>query len=174
MDPNDYHPISLLSVFNKIFERLICIQLKSFLEKYKIFVDFQFGFRSDHSTILALTEMIDSVRCLLDSGNYVFGLFVDLSKAFDTVDHKILLHKLSIYGIRGHSNKFFESYLSNRKQITSVNGTNSSLQNIEFGVPQGSVLGPVLFLLYINDLSLAIQDGTARLFADDTSICTYD
>ena len=173
-DPDNYRPISLLPICNKIFERLICIQLKSFLEKYKIYVDFQFGFRPDHSTVMALTEMTDSVRCLLDSGYYVLGLFVDLSKAFDTVDHDILLYKLSQYGIRGHSNNFFRSYLSNRSQYTTINDTNSSKKNITCGVPQGSVLGPVLFLLYVNDLSQAIRHGTARLFADDTNIFTYD
>ena len=173
-DPDNYRPISLLPIFNKIFEKLICIQLKSFLEKYKIYVDFQFGFRADHSTVMALTEMIDNIRCLLDSKHYVIGLFVDFSKAFDTVDHNILLYKLSHYGIRGHAHKFFKSYLTDRKQFTTVNNKNSSMKNICCGVPQGSVLGPVLFLLYINDLSLAIRHGTTRLFADDTSIFTYD
>ena len=113
-EPDNYRPISLLSCFNKIFERLLCTQLHSFLEKYKILVEFQFGFRQDHSTILALTEITDNIKNLLDNRNYVLGLFIDLSKAFDTVDHSILLYKLSHYGIRGHTNKFFKSYLTER------------------------------------------------------------
>lgn len=172
-DPNNYRPISLLSCFNKIFERLICKQLLSFLEKYNILVKYQFGFRQHHSTILALTEITDHIRCLLDNGNYVLGLFVDLSKAFDTVDHKILLYKLAHYGIRGHANNFFESYLSNRKQYTYINNENSSMMEIKCGVPQGSVLGPVLFLIYINDICHAVGDESARLFADDTGIFTH-
>ena len=172
-EPENYRPISLLSCFNKLFEKLICIQLKDFIEKYKIYVEFQFGFRAGHSTILALTEITDRIRSLMENGNYVFGLFVDLSKAFDTVNHDILLYKLSHYGIRGHANKFFRSYLSGRKQFTNINNVKSTSRSISCGVPQGSVLGPVLFLLYINDLSRAVGDNISRLFADDTGVFTH-
>ena len=134
-DPDNYSPISSLSCFNKIFERLISIQLKSFLEKYKIYVKYQFGFREGHSTILALTEITDNIKTLLDKGNFVTGLFVDLSKAFDTVDHEILLYKLNHYGIRGHANNFFRSYLSNRKQFTVINKKRSEILDIKCGVP---------------------------------------
>lgn len=171
-DPNNYRPISLLSCFNKIFERLVCIQLNSFLEKYNIYVDFQFGFRRGHSTILALTEITDNIKCQIDKGHFVLGLFIDLSKAFDTVDHEILLSKLWHYGIRGHANKFFRSYLSGRKQFTYVNDEKSELKDVKCGVPQGSVLGPVLFLLFVNDMYRAVIDSNIRLFADDTSLFT--
>ena len=146
----------------------------AFLTKHMILFQFQFGFRENHSTTLALIEIIDSIRRLLDQGNYVMGLFVDLTKAFDTVDHDILLYKLDNYGIRGHANNFFRSYLSNRKQFTIVNGEKSELQEINFGVPQGSVLGPVLFLLYINDLHEAVDKDNTRLFADDTGLFIHD
>ena len=134
---------------------------------------FQFGFRQDHSTILALTEITDSIRCFLDNDNYVLGLFVDLSKAFDTVDHSILLYKLSHYGIRGHANKFFQSYLTHRKQFTYINNEKSDIREISCGVPQGSVLGPILFLIYVNDLCHAVGNNIARLFADDTGLFTH-
>ena len=119
--------------------------------------------------------MIDNIRRLLDEGNYVFGVFIDLSKAFDTVDHEILLLRLNYYGIRGHANDFFRSYLTNRRQFVIVNGVKSGLKEITCGVPQGSVLGPILFLIYINDLFKAIgDDELLRLFADDTGLFNYD
>ena len=101
------------------------------------------------------------------------GLFVDLSKAFDTVDHDILLYKLSHYGIRGHANKFFKIYLNERKQFTFINNEISTTRVISCGVPQGSVLGPILFLIYVNDLSHAVGDEIAKLFADDTGLFTF-
>ena len=167
---DNYRPISLLSCFNKIFEKLICRQLLNFINKYDILYDLQFGFRKKFSTTLALIETVDSIRRLIDQGNYVLGIFVDLTKAFDTVDHEILLYKLDNYGIRGHANIFFKSYLSGRKQFTSANGVDSKLSEINCGVPQGSVLGPILFLLYINDLYRALANATTRLFADDTGV----
>ena len=147
--------------------------MHSFLEKYKILVEFQFGFRQDHSTILALTEITDTIKNLLDNRNYVLGLFIDLSKAFDTVDHSILLYKLSHYGIRGHANKLFKSYQTERKQYTYINNEKSTTRGISCAVPLGSALGPALFLIYINDLSNAVGENIARLFADDTGLFTH-
>ena len=170
---NNYRPISLLACIDKIFERLICRQLVNFCEINNIFYNSQFGFRKLFSTSLALIEFTDSIRCLVDEGNYVFSLFVDLTKAFDTVDHEILLSKLSHYGIRGHANNFFRSYLSNRKQFTVVGGSKSMLGNIKCGVPQGSVLGPVLFLIYINDLYMCNENCKIKMFADDTCLTVY-
>ena len=172
--PGNYRPISLLSIFDKIFERLICKNLVAFLDKYKLLYKFQYGFRKLFGTSLCLIEYTDTIRRLVDKGNYVFSLFIDFSKAFDTVDHEILLYKLNHYGIRGHANNFFRSYLSQRQQYTVIGNSTSDLQNISCGVPQGSVLGPILFLIYINDLYRCVDDCLVRLFADDTSLIVYD
>ena len=117
----NYRPISLLSTFNKIFEKLLHKRLLSFIEKHKILFIFQYGFRKLHSTTLALIEITDKIKKHLDDRNYVMGIYLDLTKAFDTVDHEILLHKLASYGIRGHANDFFRTYLTNRQQFTYIN-----------------------------------------------------
>ena len=172
--PKNYRPISLLWMFNKIFEKLLCKQLVSSIERNKILYKYQFGFRKLYSTTMALIEFSDNIHRLLDDGNYVIGIFIDFTKAFDTVDHEILLHKLHRYGIRGHANDFFRSYLTNRTQYTYVNGVRSDVGSISCGVPQGSVLGPLFFVLYINDLYKAIENVITRLFADDTALILYE
>ena len=128
--PSNYRPISLLSVFDKIFEKLICRKLVDFFEKNNILYNFQFGFRKLHATTLALIELTDNIRKLIDDGNIVLSFFVDFTKAFDTVDHRILLHKLNHYGIRGHAHDFIKSYLTNRPQYTYINGEQSKTDNI--------------------------------------------
>ena len=115
----------------------------------------------------------DNIKRLLDERNYVIGIFIDFKKAFDTVDHEILLRKLYCYGIRGHANMFFRSYLINRRQFTVANGVQSDIGFVKCGVPQGSVLGPLFFLLYINDIYRAVGCNAVRLFADDTSLLSY-
>jgi hypothetical protein len=167
---DNYRPISLLSCFNKIFEKIVTKQLRFYFESKKLLYEFQFGFRKLFSTSLALIETTDIIKRSVDEGIYELGIFIDLTKAFDTVDHEQLLFKLENYGIRGHANNFFRSYLCQRKQFTVINTIQSDICEIQCGVPQGSVLGPLLFLIYINDMHRALNHARVRLFADDTCI----
>ena len=153
MDCVNYRPISLLPAFSKIFEKIIYSRMYQFLESNKLIYNRQFGFRANHSTNHALISMTESIKSFLDNGDFVAGIFIDLEKAFDTVNHQILCRKLNHYGFRGKINDLLKSFFSNRKQLVSVNGYDSSQLGIECGVRQGSTLGPLLFLLYINDLN---------------------
>ena len=145
-------------------------RLLKFLEDYNIIFENQFGFRKLHSSYMALMVLTDKLIKSLENGKFVIGVFLDFSKAFDTVDHAILLSKLSHYGIRGSALQWFQSYLSNRKQYVTYNGVSSPVNDITCGVPQGSILGPLLFLLYINDLRHVCSSTTSILFADDINL----
>lgn len=171
---SNYRPISLLSVFSKLIERLMHKRLYSFLTKNNILYRYQFGFRKNFSTTLALIEVIDNLIQNMESDNISVGIYLDLQKAFDTVNHKILLAKMNNYGIRGNVYNWFSSYLTNRKQYTAIGHNQSKLGNITCGVPQGSVLGPLLFILYVNDIHNAVPDVNIRLFADDTNLFMHD
>ena len=142
----------------------------NFIDKYKCIYDLQFGFREKHSTNHALINITETIRSALDNNKTVCGIFVDLQKAFDTVNHEILLEKLKHYGIRGIANEWFKTYLTNRKQFVSINGFDSDVKILRHGVPQGSVLGPLLFILYINDFHFAIKYSNVYHFADDTNL----
>lgn len=171
--PGNYRPISLLSIFDKILEKLMFNRIYSFLVQNDILYKYQFGFRKGYSTSLALVELVDTIYTHCDNRDTVIGMFFDLQKAFDTVDHSILLHKMNNCGIRGIVLKWFRNYLSNRKQFVSIGNSKSDLQNVTCGVPQGSVLGPLLFLLYINDIENCVRNATVKLFADDTNLFVH-
>ena len=132
--------------------------------------ELQFGFRKKHSANHASPSLTEDIQYPLDNNYFASGVFIYLQKAFDRVDHNILLSKLYHYGIRGKANDWLRSYLTNRKQLVSINGFNSKELSMEFGVPQGSVLGPLLFLVYINGIHATLKYSTTRLFADDTSL----
>ena len=167
----NYRPISLLSSFSKLLEKLVAHQMFRYLNKYDILYNYQFGFRPKHDTNQPIIHLLDRIYTGLnkDIPEYTLGIFLDLKKAFDTVDHDILLEKLKHYGFKNISNLWFKNYLSDRTQFVSINDHNSSTTTINCGVPQGSVLGPLLFLLYINDLPNATKFFTS-LFADDTAL----
>lgn len=153
---------------NKIVEKLIAKRISAFLSANGLISNFQYGFRQGSSTLTATNELLEDIYGHLDNRRFSGALFLDLKKAFDTVNHELLLRKLERYGIRGIPNKLLRSYLSNRLQFVSVNGFSSDHLHIATGVPQGSILGPLLFLIFINDLPRMTWRGQIRLFADDT------
>ena len=167
---NNYRPISLLSVFSKIFEKIVHQQLFDFMSTNSVIFESQFGFQKGRSTNHSLIEIVENIRNCIDSSMYGCGIFIDLKKTFDTVNHEILVSKLEHYGVRGKSLEWFSSYLNGRAQYTFCNNFSSELKFITCGVPQGSVLGPLLFLLYINDLPNISNKLKFYLIADDTNI----
>ena len=153
-----------------MFERVMYTRLNNFLSSTEILYQFEFEFCKYYSTNHALLSIVEQIRSALDKNMFTCGVFIDLEKAFDTVNYDILLYKLNHCGIKGVANQWFASYLSNRHQKVLINGEASQSLPITCGVPQGSILGPLLFLIYINDMHLAVEFSTTHHFADDTNI----
>ena len=166
----NYRPISLLSNIGKILERAMYNRIEVFLDRFETIYHNQFGFRKKHSTNHALVGIVEQIRKNLDNKTFSCGVFVDLEKAFDTVNHAILLRKLEHIGIRNNANNWLLSYLSNRHQQVKLNGSESNSESITCGVPQGSILGPLLFIIYINDLHRSLSKCSVFHFADDTNL----
>ena len=167
---SNYRPISLLTLPGKILEKIVHKQISNFLEVNHFLTDNQGGFRKGFSTTSTIADLTDDLFSEVIEGRTTLAAFIDLQKAFDMVDYNILLNKLLESGIRGKTFRWCKSYLSNRTQRTIVNGLTSQCLPISCGVPQGSVLGPLFFLIYVNDLQEALQGYRFKLYADDTVI----
>lgn len=157
-------------MINKVFEKILHARLLSYLRHIRFFYGRQYGFRSNSSTSSCVIDLVDYIYGELDKGNYVSGLFLDLSKAFDSVDHQILFRKLEVSGVRGVALDLFRDYLRGRGQFVDVGGAHSGARTVGSGVPQGSCLGPLLFLVYVNDLCSVSTNGRTYMFADDTAL----
>ena len=168
--PGNYRPISVLPAISKIMERILYDQLHSYLTTFELLSDSQFGFRKSHSTASALLDCTNEWYVNLDRKMFNLVVLIDLRKAFDTVDHQILLRKLELYGIKGQALTLLRSYLTNRNQKCQIKNSFSSERLIKCGVRQGSILGPLFFLLYINDLPHCLNKTKPRMFADDTNL----
>ena len=165
-DINNYRPISTLSNLNKIFERILHHRIENFIEKHNLISRFQFGFRTGKSTTMAIFHLVQDILVGLEGGRYTICLFLDLKKAFDSVNHQILLEKCNFYGLRGKINDLIRSYLTDRSQYVAFNGADSQFARVRSGVPQGSVLGPLLFNLFFNDIC-NLSGAKKNLYADD-------
>ena len=165
----NYRPISLLPTISKLIEKVISSQLYEYFEDSKLFAENQYGFRPGHSTEYAALELVDRITTQMDNNTIPINIFLDLSKAFDSINHKIL-DKLKYYGLEGHTLKLFNSFLTNRKQYIELGDIKSKTLNISTGVPQGSILVPLLFIICINDISQSSEMFNFITYGDDTTL----
>ena len=170
IDICNYRPISVLKVIDKIFEKLLYSRLEKFFLKFNLFSENQFGFTKGKDTGIAVTKLIHEITSHLDTNSYSLCIFADLSKAFDTVNHSLLMAKLYKYGIRGIAYDLFESFLTNRQQQVKFKESLSRLYTLKTGVPQGSCLGPLLFNIYTIDIEKALENCYLTMYADDITI----
>ena len=171
---NNYRSIYMLSQFSKILEKLYNKRLEQFVDKNNVLSNSQYGFRSSMSTSHALMDLVEEISESMDKKLYTLGVFIDLKKAFDTVNHSILLQKLNFYGIRGVAEKLIESYLSDRKEFVKICDSSSNALGVSCGVLHSSMLGSRLFILYINDICHVSKILKFVLFADDKNILYSD
>lgn len=169
-DPSNYRPISVLPTISKIFEKVIHNRLVGFLKSIDHLSQHQYGFRTKSSTLSATIDLTTKIKCQIDQKQIALGIFIDLKKAFDTVSHEILIHKLSVIGLTDNAINIIKSYLANRFQVVKINENISSPLPLKCGVPQGSILGPLLFLIYINNIHNIGLKGHITLYADDTCL----
>ena len=167
---SNYRPISILPIFSKLLEKLMHKRLSNYLKKYKILYDHQFGFQKGKSTEDAALDLYRNIIKAIEKHEKTCAIFLDFAKAFDTVNHDILRGEMEHYGIRRESLEWFKSYLENRKQCFNINRNSSKFSDLTCGVPQGSALGPLLFLFYINDTYASAPKVSFHLFADDTCL----
>ena len=171
---SNYRPISVLPCFSKLLECIVYNRLYKFLVENNILYQKQFGFQNAHSTEPAILQLVNQITEAFSQGKYTLGISLDFSKAFDTVNHNILLEKLKAYGIQSENLKWFRSYLSNRKQFILYDDFKTEMKIVKCGVPQGSILGPLLFLIFVNDLNNSTKVLDPVLFADGTNIFCSD